>query len=130
MSDIFWKFLAAVLTAVLPIVAGFLCDLIRKLAAEAAVAAKNEKTEALITEIGDAVRSAVVYVNQTFVDELKKQDAFDEDSAKKAFETAFQVTVETISHEAETYIEETFGDLRRYLEVRIEETVRDVKKWG
>ena len=130
MDDFFWKLLAAVLTAAVPVLTGFLCDLIRKMAAEAAVNAKNERIAAIIEEIDEAVRGAVQYVNQTFVDELKKANAFDAEEAQAAFEAAFQATVETISHDAEQYIEETFGDLRRYLEVKIEKTVKDEKIWS
>lgn len=125
--DIFWKILAAVLTAAVPVLTGYLCDLIYRLAVEAKISAENERVDALVDEIDRAVRAAVTYVNQTFVDALKKESVFDSDAAETAFETAFRTTIETISHDAAGYIEETFGDLRNYLEVKIEEAVRDEK---
>lgn len=129
--EIFEKILIAVLTAVLPILTGFLCDMIHKAAERFRQSAENERIVHLIGEIDAAVREAVVYVNQTFVNELKKADIFGEDEAyaKEAFEEAYAVTVKTISDAAIGYIEETFGDLRQYLTVKIEKTVNDENKF-
>ena len=127
--DIFWKILPVALTVAIPVLTAFLCELIHKAAVEAAVRAKNERVEALVYEIESAVQSAVRYVNQTFVDELKDSGVFDTDEtyAKEAFKEAYETAVETISTDALNWLEETFGDIRKYLEVRIEDCVRSVK---
>ena len=94
--ELFEKILSAVLIAVLPILTGFFCDFLRKLAEEAKVRAKTEQIQGLIEEIDRSVETAVIYVNQTFVDELKKSNQFSEDPeyAHEAFETAFSKTLE------------------------------------
>ena len=130
--DIFWKLLAAVLTAAVPVLTGFLCEFIHKAAEKAKINAESARVKALVEEIDDAVCAAVSYVNQTFVHELKQSGVFKESDeyAKEAFETAFRTTVETISDDASAYILETFGDMRKYLEVKIEEAVYDEKRWN
>ena len=129
--EIFWKLLAAVLTAAVPVLTDFLCDLIYRAAQNAKEKTENARIARLIDEIGAGVRTAVSYVNQTFVDELKKSGVFgeDEEYAKDAFEQAFTKTIEIISEEAVLYIEDTFGDIREYLEAKIEEAVHDEKRW-
>lgn len=129
--EIFYKLLAAVLIAVIPIVTGFICDLFRKAAEEYKAKANNERIGALVDEINASVCAAVSYVNQTFVNELKDSGVFSEDEtyAKEAFEMAFRTTIETISDDATQYIKETFGDIRKYLEVKIEQEVLIEKKW-
>ena len=129
--ELFEKILSAVLIAVIPILTGYFCELLHKLASEAVERTKDEKTQALLSEIERAVQSAVVYVNQTFVDELKKTNQFSENDeyADVAFETAFDKTVEILSQEAKAYIEKTFGDLQDYLEVKIEESVNYEKRF-
>ena len=127
--EILEKILSAVLIATLPIMTGFFCDFLRKLAQEAKVRAKTERIQALIEEIDKAVETAVIYVNQTFVDELKKTNTFAEDPeyAHEAFRTAYSTTLEILSEEAKVFIEQTFGDLKDYLEVKIEESVHNEK---
>lgn len=129
--EILSKICIAVLTAVLPILAGFLCDMIHKAALKFQQSAEDARIKTLIDEIDESVRGAVTYVNQTFVDELKKNNLFGEDEAyaKEAFEEAYTTTVRTLSDAAMEYIENTFGDLRQYLTIKIEGTVHKEKFW-
>lgn len=130
MEDLLYKILTAVLTAVLPILCGYLCRLLGQMAKRVAQNAKDERVKALVHEIDAAVQAAVCYVNQTFVDELKKSGTFSEDPeyAEEAFRTAYETAIETISKDAMDYIQATFGDVRKYLEVKIEEKVR-FERW-
>lgn len=129
--EIIYKLLAVVLIAAVPVLTGFICELFHKAAAEFKIKADNERIGGLIDEIDRSVCAAVQYVNQTFVNELKKSGVFREDEtyAKEAFEMAFQAVVETISEDASEYIMDTFGDIRKYLEVKIEQEVLIEKEW-
>lgn len=124
--ELFYQILTAVLTAVLPILCGYICRLLGQMSKRVAQNAKDERVKALVYEIDSAVQSAVNYVNQTFVDELKKAGTFREDPeyAEEAFRTAYETAIETISSDAMNWISETFGDVRKYLEVKIEESVQ------
>ena len=128
--ELFYQILTAVLTAVLPILCGYVCRLLGQMAKRVAQNAKDERVKALVGEIDSAVQAAVCYVNQTFVDELKKSGTFSEDPeyAEEAFRTAYETAIETISADAMNYIQTTFGDVRKYLEVKIEEKVR-FERW-
>lgn len=130
--ELFWQILPAVLVAVIPILSGFLCRLLKRLADEVVQNMEDERVKVLVGEIDAAVQSAVNYVNQTFVDELKKAGTFGEDPqyAKEAFRTAYETAIETISSDAMDWISETFGDVRKYLEVKIEESVQYNHRWA
>lgn len=130
--ELFWQILPAVLVAVIPILSGFLCRLLKRLADEVVQNMEDERVKALVGEIDTAVQSAVNYVNQTFVDELKKAGTFGEDPeyAEEAFRTAYETAIETISSDAMNWISETFGDVRKYLEVKIEESVQFNHRWS
>lgn len=130
--ELFWQILPAVLVAVIPILSGFLCRLLKRLADEVVQNMEDERVKALVGEIDTAVQSAVNYVNQTFVDELKKAGTFGEDPqyAEEAFRTAYETAIETISSDAMNWISETFGDVRKYLEVKIEESVQYNHRWA
>lgn len=129
--ELFWQILPAVLVAVIPILSGFLCQLLKRLADKVVQNMEDERVKALVGEIDAAVQSAVNYVNQTFVDELKKAGTFGEDPeyAEEAFRTAYETAIETISSDAMNWISETFGDVRKYLEVKIEESVQFNHRW-
>ena len=130
--ELFWQILPAVLVAVIPILSGFLCRLLKRLADEVVQNMEDERVKALVGEIDTAVQSAVNYVNQTFVDELKKAGTFGEDPqyAEEAFRTAYETAYETISSDAMDWISKTFGDVRKYLEVKIEESVQYNHRWA
>lgn len=122
--DILREIMIAVLIAVIPICAGFLCDAIHKLAIKASVSAENERKKYLIQEIDNAVRTAVMYVNQTFVEALKEAKTWNSDDGEKAFNIAFKTVIETISDDAKDFIIETCGNIDKYLEAKIEEEVK------
>ena len=130
--ELFWQILPAVLVAVIPILSGFLCRLLKQLADEVVQNMEDERVKVLVGEIDAAVQSAVNYVNQTFVDELKKAGTFGEDPqyAEEAFRTAYETAIETISSDAMDWISETFGDVRKYLEVKMEESVQYNHRWS
>lgn len=128
--EIFWKILTAVLSAAIPVLTVYLCDLIHKAAVRIRERMDSERASDYIWEIENAVTSAVKYVNQTFVDALKADPnvEFDLELQEEAFEEAYKTAVETISDAALNYLFDKFGDIREYLKVKIEEAVRDNKK--
>ena len=127
--EIFWKILPVVLSAAIPVLTFFLCELIHKAADGIRARAEDERTQAYVWEIERAVTAAVKYTNQTFVDALKadEDNLFDEEQQQAAFEEAYKTAVETISDAALNYLFDKFGDIREYLTVKIEEAVRDNK---
>ena len=128
--EIFWKILTAVLSAAIPVLTVYLCDLIHKAAVRIRERMDSERASDYVWEIENAVTSAVKYVNQTFVDALKADPnvEFDLELQEEAFEEAYKTAVETISDAALNYLFDKFGDIREYLKVKIEEAVRDNKK--
>ena len=128
--EFFWKILSAVLSAAIPVLTVFLCELIHKAAVRIYAKIDSERAANYVWEIEAAVVSAVKYVNQTFVDAIKADPniEFDAELQQEAFEEAYKTAVETISDAALNYLFDKFGDIREYLEVKIEEAVRDNKK--
>ena len=129
-KEILWQLLIAITAAAVPVLTGFLCDLIRKGAKWLIENTKMAKYEAIIDEVTNAVTNAVTYVNQTYVDALKEQNAFGGEETELAFAKAYQATIETLSQDAVDFLTKTYGDISSYLEVAIETTVRQEKKWS
>lgn len=128
--DILHDILKTILLAAIPVLTAFLCALIKKGMAWLAAKSKSETESAYYFEIDEAVRAAVTYVNQTFVDALKADASFDEEQQEAAFNEAYQTAIQTISDAALDFLSVKFGDIRQYLTVKIEEAVHQSKRDG
>ena len=88
----------------------------------------NAYIQKYVTMLDKTITSAVIAVNQTYVDELKKQGKFDVDAQKIAFQRVYDTAVTSLTEEAKYYLEEIIGDLDNYITNRIEESVKSVKE--
>lgn len=112
LNDIFY----VVLTAAVPMVLRFIWQYC------SAKYADSKYSEAI-----NAVFAAVEYVNQKFVDTLKKEGNFDAAAQSKAFCDAKDAALEIMSKSALRWLERTHADVDDWLTVQIEAAVRGVK---
>lgn len=101
----------------------FLVALIRNKIAEINNKTNNETAEKYLTMLSETVISCVIATNQTYVESLKKQNKFDLEAQKKAFELTKNAVLEILSHEAVDYLNAIIGDLNTYIDKLIEATV-------
>ena len=87
----------------------------------------SETQKRLLDEAMEAVTTAVIKTNQTYVDTLKNNGAFSIENQKKAFDKSFQTAIEIMSQEAKNFISATYGYFDKWLSARIEATVNTVK---
>lgn len=112
LNDIFY----VVLTAAVPMVLRFIWQYC------AAKYADSKYSDAI-----NAVFAAVEYVNQTFVDTLKKEGDFDEHAKIQAFTDAKDAALEIMSKSTLAWLEKTHADVDNWLTVQIEAAVKAVK---
>lgn len=72
----------------------------------------------------NTVVKCVIATNQTYVDNLKKQNSFDEEAQKVAFNRTMTAVMDVLAQDAKDYITETTGDLQTYLTQLIEAEVK------
>ncbi len=87
---------------------------------------KNEKIRALLDVTLEVTESVVLSVQQTFVDQLKKDGKFDSAAQKEAFNMAFERAKAMISEEARVTLESLYGDFNTWLTVQIEALVQSM----
>lgn len=107
----------------LGILTAYLVALIRNKIAEINNKTDNETAEKYLTMLSETVISCVIATNQTYVESLKKQNKFDLEAQKKAFELTKNAVLEILSHEAMDYLNAIIGDLNTYIDKLIEATV-------
>ncbi len=106
----------------------FLVQLIRKKTQELTETESNAKTKKYIQMLSDTITNCVIATNQTYVDNLKDKNAFDEAAQKEAFNKTYQSVIETLNNEAYKYLQLAYGDLEEYIKTKIEAEVNTQKK--
>ena len=88
----------------------------------------NELAHRIRWEVESAVEDAVMAVNQTFVEELKKKNLFDKEAQEEAFDRALDGTLKALSQSTVEFINNTYGDITIWLKDKIEAAVNRNKK--
>lgn len=87
----------------------------------------NELVKKYLDLLNDTIANCVIATNQTYVEALKKENAFTADAQKAAFEKTYQAVIATLSEEAQKYLPEVVGDLQTYITQKIEASVNQNK---
>lgn len=75
----------------------------------------------------EIVTECVIATNQTYVDALKKQNAFDLEAQKTAFKMTYDAVLSILTEEAKECLELMYGDLAAYITQKIEAEVKKNK---
>ena len=79
--------------------------------------------------LSQTITDCVIATNQTYVDSLKKQNIFDHEAQKEAFNRTYQSVMSILSEEAKKYLTEAYGDLSAYITAKIESEVNSTKEF-
>lgn len=74
-----------------------------------------------------AIFDSVMFVNQTFVDELKAHGNFDAEARVTAFEKAKNAALDIMRESTYRWLERAYLDLDSWFEVQIEKAVKEAK---
>ncbi|OKP81499.1 hypothetical protein A3844_26230 [Paenibacillus helianthi] len=80
----------------------------------------DEAVNKLLNRASDAIESAVIAVNQTFVEGLKQQGSFDAAAMEKSFNLAKERAVAILGEAAKEELSLAIGDLEAWIETKIE----------
>ena len=89
---------------------------------------KHGKVQSYLYRAEDYLAAAVTMVNQTFVDQLKKDGKFDADAQAEAFQMAMDSWLDMMSDEMKAVIVEEVGNFDAWAETIIEAKVNELKK--
>ena len=76
-----------------------------------------------IALLSDTITACVIATNQTYVEELKKNNAFTAEAQKEAFKLTYDAVMAVLTEEAEKCLSEIYGDLAAYITTKIEAEV-------
>ena len=83
----------------------------------------NDNADKYIGMVADTISACVIATNQTYVEALKKQNAFTAEAQKEAFQLTYNAVMAILTDDAKEYLAEIYGDVAAYITNKIEAEV-------
>lgn len=87
----------------------------------------NGKALTALTGAVGIITNSVKATYQTYVEALKGKNLFDGDAQKNALKMAKDNAISQLSAETKAFIEQTYGDVEKWVEGTIESVIYDLK---
>jgi hypothetical protein len=121
--ELLYKLVEVCLIPLLGILTAYAVKFIKIKGDEIAVKLNNEKANKYITLVSQTITDCVIATNQTYVEALKKDNAFSADAQKAAFQMTYDAVMAVLTDDAKDYIVAIYGDLSAYITTKIEAEV-------
>lgn len=116
-----------IITGIMPLLIVYITTYLRVKIKEYQEKIDNDQLNKYIDAAMDAIQKAVISVNQTYVDTLKKQGKFDVEAQATAKQMAIDKAKELITMDSKEAINTLYNDFEAYLNNAIETLVRENK---
>ena len=84
----------------------------------------SDTADKYIAMLDDTICACVIATTQTYVEALKKDNAFTKEAQVEAFNLTFNAVMAVLTDEAKEYLTEFYGDLTAYITNKIEAEVQ------
>ena len=85
---------------------------------------ENDTADKYIAMLDDTICACVIATTQTYVDALKKENAFTKEAQQEAFNLTYNAVMAVLTDEAKKYLTTIYGDLTAYITNKIEAEVQ------
>ena len=127
MQEILSLIFQMVIIPILGILTKYAVDLISTKIAELVARTDNDNFDKYLILLNDTISNCVVATNQTYVEALKAQNAFDAEAQKIAFKQTYDAVMSILTEDAKKYLQAALGDLDMYVTNSIESQVNASK---
>lgn len=127
MQEILSLIFQMVIIPILGILTKYAVDLISTKIAELVARTDNDNFDKYLILLNDTINNCVVATNQTYVEALKAQNAFDAEAQKVAFKQTYNAVMSILTEDAKKYLQAALGDLDMYITNSIESQVNASK---
>ena len=107
----------------LGVLTAYLVKFINAKSAEIQHNVDNDMADKYISMVADTISACVIATNQTYVEALKKQNAFTTEAQKEAFQLTYDAVMAILTDDAKNYLAEIYGDVAAYITNKIEAEV-------
>lgn len=127
-NDVFTIIIQIIIIPLLIILSTFLINLIKTKINNLQKTTEDKTLSNYLILLDEAVDTAVAYINQTYVNQLKADNTFDEKAQQEALSKAYSRVVKTLTYEATDYLQTHIGEFSNYIFAKIEASVYNNKK--
>lgn len=127
MKDVLLQILQSIIIVAVPILTKYACSFLAAKIAAAKKKTTDDHAAVLLDMAYEAIETAVTYVNQTYVDALRKSDSFSPENQKEAFTLAYDAAIKIMSEESKEYIATMSGNFGEWMKTAIEAQVNKAK---
>lgn len=124
-AEFIFTAMQTMILAAVPTLTGFIIAFIKSKINNIIFQTKNEKLRTGLDDLNNIICAAVEYTSQTYVDELKNKNIFTRQEQIKALSQTKAKIFEQIKPEFMQLFENTYGDIRNYVELKIEEHIHN-----
>ena len=118
-----YQILEVCIIPLLGILTAYVVKYINAKSAELQAKVENDTADKYIAMLDDTICACVVATTQTYVEALKKENAFTKEAQIEAFNLTFNAVMAVLSDEAKEYLTAIYGDLTAYITNKIEAEV-------
>ena len=118
-----YQVLEVCIIPLLGVATAFLINFIKIKSKEAQDKINNDTADKYIAMLADTISACVIATNQTYVEALKKENAFTAEAQKQAFQMTFDAVMAVLTDDAKNYLVNIYGDLSAYITTKIEAEV-------
>jgi ABC-type Co2+ transport system permease subunit len=118
-----YQILEVCVIPLLGILTAYIVKYINVKSAEITNKVNNDTADKYIAMLADTITACVIATNQTYVEALKKQNAFTAEAQKEAFKLTYDAVMAVLTDEAKEYLTAIYGDLTAYITAKIEAAV-------
>ena len=122
-TDILAKVFEIVIFPLLGLATSYLICLIKTKIDEIKQNQKSDLAVKYLNMLDKVICEAVIATNQTYVNSLKEEGAFDWEAQKEAFNMTYEAVMQILTEEAKTCLNEVIADAELYIANKIEEQV-------
>ena len=121
--ELLYKLVEVCLIPLLGILTAYAVKFIKIKGDEITAKLNNEKANKYIALVSQTITDCVIATNQTYVEALKKDNAFTAEAQKAAFQMTYDAVMSVLTDDAKDYIIAIYGDLSAYIATKIEAEV-------
>ena len=118
-----YQILEVCVIPLLGILTAYIVKYINAKSSEIQANVENDNLDKYIAMLGDTISACVIATNQTYVEALKKGNAFTKEAQEEAFRLTYEAVMSVLTDEAKKYLAAAYGDLTAYITNKIEAEV-------
>ena len=111
----------------LGVLTAYLVKFIRAKSKELTNQIENDIADKYVIMLSETISDCVIATNQTYVEALKKKNAFTAEAQQEAFQMTYDAIMAVLTEDAQEYLRDAYGDLNAYITAKIEAEVNKSK---